>query len=364
MPTGIDRVCLAYVGHFRDRAQAVVHRRGRFFVLKPKHSDQLFDLFSGASSFFRRRFALMAPLAFAAAHHRPAKEGLFYVNVGHTGLDEGSLGHWIAKNGLRSVFLIHDLIPLLHPEYCRPGEDVKHMRRMENVLSCASGLIGNSRATIDDLSAFAAAHRKKMPPFVVAPIAGSPIPSNVTPKRFDRAHFIAVGTIEGRKNHSLLLHIWQKLVVKYGSGTPLLVIVGQRGWEANEAISMLDRAAELKGHVLERDRCDDIELANLTAGARALLMPSFAEGFGLPVVEALQLGTPVIASDLTVFREFAGDIPTYIDPLDGVGWEDAILAFARNSVERQGQLEAMRHYRAPDWQSHYELVEGWIQSLP
>ncbi len=59
------------------------------------------------------------------------------------------------------------------------------------------------------------------------------------------------------------------------------------------------------------------ELSNWLAHARALLFPSFAEGFGLPVVEALSVGTPVIATDLPAFREAAGSIPEYLDPLDG-----------------------------------------------
>ena len=79
---------------------------------------------------------------------------------------------------------------------------------------------------------------------------------------------------------------------------------------------MLDDATELRVNVLELGSCADDELAAIVAGRERLLMPSFAEGFGLPVVEALELGTPVIASDLPVFREIAGDIPTYLDCSD------------------------------------------------
>ena len=363
MPTGVDRVCLAYAERFRSHAQAVVHRRGRFFVLTPRHSRLLFDLFSSGPSEFRRGFLKLAPAAFVAARQRPAKEGSLYLNVGHTGLDERTLGDWIAKNELRAIFLIHDLIPIAYPEYCRPGEQEKHRRRIQNVLSCARGLIGNSQATLDDISAFAAAHHMAMPPSIAAWIAGPSISSEISPKHFDRVHFVTVGTIEGRKNHSLLLHIWKRLVARLGSDAPLLAIVGQRGWEANDVMAMLDRTPGLKGHVLEYNKCGDGELANLIAGANALLMPSFAEGFGLPIAEALQLGTPVIASDLPVFREFADQIPTYIDPLDGVGWEGAILGFAENSVERGRQLQALEGYRAPEWEEHFAHVEQWIQTL-
>ena len=185
----------------------------------------------------------------------------------------------------------------------------------------------------------------------------------MTATSFDKPHFITVGTIEGRKNHSLLLQIWKRLVRQYGLDTPLLVIVGQRGWEASHALAMLDRAVDLKGHVVELNDCGDVELASLIAGARALLMPSFAEGFGMPVAEALQLGTPVIASDLPVFREFAGTIPTYLDAIDGAGWMSTIMSFTGDSLERDRQLQAMRGYRAPDWNSHFDKVENWLTTI-
>jgi glycosyltransferase involved in cell wall biosynthesis len=363
LPTGIDRVCLAYVENFRGRAQAVVQRRGRYFVLTLEHSNRAFGLFLNESGRFRRDFVQLAARAFPAARRTPDRPGQIYINVGHTGLDDPTLTSWIAQSGVRAVFLIHDLIPLLFPEYCRDGEAAKHQRRMENALKSARGLIGNSQATIDELAAFAAANGLPMPESIAAFIAGPSVPSGVVPKCFDRPHFITVGTIEGRKNHSLLLHIWKRFVAKYGTDAPILVIVGQRGWEASQARAILERAIDLKDQVIELGRCGDEELAALITGARALLMPSFAEGFGLPVAEALQLGTPVIVSDLPVFREFASEIPTYLDPLDGIGWEAAILGFTGDSIERERQLQAMGSYRAPDWNGHFKVVEEWLQTL-
>jgi glycosyltransferase involved in cell wall biosynthesis len=362
-PTGVDRVCRAYVQRFHTQSLAVVQRGGRHWVLNSKYSELLFELFTSGLNNFRSRFLRLSASAFSTARQRPPRDRMLYLNIGHTGLDEPSLPKWIARNRLRAVYLVHDLIPLLHPEYCRPGEEAKHRLRMENVLKSAHGLIGNSQATIDDLAFFAAANGLPMPPAVAAWIAGSQIPTSVTAKSFDRPHFITVGTIEGRKNHSLLLHIWKRLVRQYGLDAPLLVIVGQRGWEASHALAMLDRAVDLKDHVMELGDCGDVELASLIAGARALLMPSFAEGFGMPVAEALQLGTPVIATDLPVYREFAGTIPTYLDAIDGAGWMSAIVDFTGDSLERKRQLQAMQGYTVPDWKSHFDKVQEWLAAI-
>src|SRR6185503_2723062 len=117
LPTGVDRVCLAYLDHYRTRSRAVVQRRGWQFVIDERHSDRLFDLLAKGPAGFRRNFLKLAMTAFPTARRTPRESGLLYLNVGHTGLDDPSLGPWIARTGVHAVFLIHDLIPILHPEY-------------------------------------------------------------------------------------------------------------------------------------------------------------------------------------------------------------------------------------------------------
>ena len=360
LPTGVDRVCLAYVRHYRNCSRAVLQRGGRQFVFDPVASDRLFDAFALSPKKFRTRFAALAVRALLSGFAKPIQRGLLYLNVGHTGLNEPSLPLWVEWHGLRAVYFIHDLIPLTHPQYCRPGEGDKHVRRIENVLASASGVIGNSRATIEELRAFAAKRGLPMPPAVAAFIAGPAVPEGLAPAKLERPYFITVGTIEGRKNHILLLRIWERLARRFGSKSPMLIVVGQRGWEAAEALAMLDGSDVVEQHVRELGACADDELASLIAGARALLMPSFAEGFGMPVAEALQLGTPVIASDLAVYREFAGNIPTYLDALDEPGWERAIVDYIGDSGDRRRQRSDMKGYSPPDWQSHFQIVDQWL----
>jgi glycosyltransferase involved in cell wall biosynthesis len=94
-----------------------------------------------------------------------------------------------------------------------------------------------------------------------------------------------------------------------------------------------------------------------------MLMPSFAEGFGLPVIEALRCGTPVIATDLAVYREVVGDIPDYL-PADGVdAWTAMIARYSSDEGGRQRQLKALQHYHAPEWSDHFERMEGWIAEV-
>ena len=104
-------------------------------------------------------------------------------------------------------------------------------------------------------------------------------------------------------------------------------------------------------------------MSSLLAGARALVMPSFVEGFGLPVVEALKQGVPVIASDVPVFREIAGDVPTFLDPMDRQAWVNAILDYTNDGLERRRQLAAASTFAAPSWRHQFNLVEGLFEIL-
>jgi glycosyltransferase involved in cell wall biosynthesis len=364
IPTGVDRVCLAYVQHFRDRAQAVVQRRGVCITLSTHRSRHLFDLVLTGDKDFRRRFAAFVAIAALFGSARRPPKGALYFNVGHTGLDEPSLPGWIARHRLRAIYLVHDLIPLTHPLHCRPGEDRKHELRMRQVLASATGVIGNSQATLDDLARFATSQSLRMPPNISAWLSGRALTplASATPEE-GRPYFLVLGTIEGRKNHQLLLDVWRRLAQRLGSDAPRLVIVGARGWQAEKVLAQLDSLGPLASLVTEISGCPDDQLARLLSGARALLMPSYAEGYGLPVFEALEFGTPVIAADLPVYREVAGDIPNFLSPDDVEGWEQAISDYRADGPVRQRQLQRMKGFRVPDWAYHFAVIDRWLAGL-
>lgn len=363
LPTGIDRVCLAYLKHFATRSLAVVQRKGVHLVLSRTSSQRLFSCLLAPGRNVRVRLAKLSPASLLTARRAPPRPGMIYLNVGHTALDEASLPSWIAAHRIRAVFFIHDLIPITHPEFCRPAEASKHCSRMTNVLASAAGVIGNSEDSLRQLSRFAGPLGLRMPPSLPAWISGNEVVTDAVRPEVQRPYYLTIGTIEGRKNHRLLLEVWRNLVRDMGPRAPALVIVGQRGWKAEDVFAILDDLQELEGYVLELGACDDRELAGWISGARAVLMPSFAEGFGLPVIEALQLGTPVLASDLPVFREIAGSIPTYLDPNDTAGWNHRILDYLQDSPDRLRQLSQMNAFHAPDWGSHFAAIEGWMAGL-
>ena len=125
------------------------------------------------------------------------------------------------------------------------------------------------------------------------------------------------------------------------------MLVGQRGWEIENVIDMLDRCPALRDTVIEHNALPDAAMVPLLRGARALLLPSFAEGFGFPVIEALQLGVPVLCSDIPALRETGGAVPEFLDPLDGPGWRRGASRLCRSGIAAPRRAARPARHLAP-----------------
>lgn len=364
LPTGVDRVCLAYVQFYFGRAKAVVRVKKRTLLFPSVASQKLFNELLCPSAGFNWKILKLVANEFIKYQDPQKFHGACLFNTGHSGLDKQNYASQLQKLGVKPVFLVHDLIPITHPEYCRPGELIKHQKRMDNVLSCAFGIITNSKATLDDLYNYAQKNGHDMPPSVAALIAPPDFPSPSPTRLISEPYFVVLSTIEPRKNHWLLLQLWRRLVETMGNKAPKLVVIGQRGWECENVVDLLERCEQLRNVVIELNTCADAELATYLYHAQALLFPSFTEGYGMPLAEALSARIPVIASDLPAFREIAGDIPEYLDPLDGNGWMKCISAYINSdAVERVAQLERMTKFNSPSWSTHFQLVENFLERI-
>ena len=363
LATGVDRVSLAYIRHYRGNARAVYrHKSSDKFVFRRAESAVLFDWVLALGTAGDPRLTIYKGLVTGCLAQNVA--GQFLFNTGHTGLESDDYMAMLNSQRVRPIFMVHDLIPLTHPQFCRSGEEAKHLQRLYNCVRAASGVVCNSQATMDGLASLCRHHGWTMPPTAVALLA----PELPQPTGGDAPlagpYFVFVSTIEPRKNHLMILQLWEKLVLQLGEAAPKLVIIGQRGWNYEEVTALLENSALLKSVVFEVSRCSDAEMVSYLRHSRALLFPSFTEGYGMPIVEALTLGVPVIASHLAVFREFAGQVPDYIDVMDEASWFDMICDFMKiDSQARQAQLHRLTSYQAPTWHQHFEKVDALLLEL-
>lgn len=382
-PTGIDRVELAYAQHLITATNSVCFvkatRWGRLALLSPtaaaSYVEALSALWRDGPSLRRRARVRWAALRLRLTDFGKQQRSLgrqlraaqkpLYLLVSHHHLEKHRLfARLKRRDGFSVVCLIHDLIPIEFPEYARPGQDKRHRQRIETAAAFADVVIVPSGATGDALRAYIErvnpALRTLVAPFGVEP---RPVSSSVSTP-LDRPYFVCLGTIEPRKNHLLLLNLWRELAFRCGQRVPGLILIGRRGWEIENPIDMLDRCPALRGIVSERNCLCDREIASLLVKARVLLLPSFAEGFGFPLVEALALGTPVLASDISALREIGREVPEFFGSLDGAAWCQAILDYAEDpSPRREAQLRRLADWRSPSWKDHFAAVEALIADL-
>lgn len=375
-PSGVDRVEMAYARglhiHYRDDlAFAAVHPSGIYGHLKSKaalaYLDELERRWSSQDENPRQRslLSVMPWLSALLPSGSVAQRGAVYVQASpHHLIRTRQVRNILAREQARFLCLVHDLIPIEFPEYARVTGDIQHRKRIATIAQLADAIIVNSAATGRSLQPWLDATRRDQTVHVALLGTETLAPAEPELQPDGRPAFVCLGTIEPRKNHLLLLNLWRHMAQSLPADSiPRLIIIGRRGWENEQIIDMLERCPALKGHVEEINGCSDTRISAVLRGARSLVMPSFAEGYGMPVAEALSVGTPVICSDLPALREVGVNTPDYLDPLDGPAWQNMILDHASRGSAYAAQMNRLLSWRAPTWQGHLDVVIGAIEEL-
>jgi len=253
----------------------------------------------------------------------------------------------LKKKGVTIVGVVYDLIPLTHPQFCDEGLVKVFENWFDWIVRYADGFMCISKTIADEVKQFdRERHMGKVDPkrwydyfYLGAELdlveKTKTISDNVQ-QIFSagRSVYLFVGTIEPRKNHSYLLDAFDRLW-KRGKDISLC-LVGKVGWKCESLIGRIETHPELNKRLFMLTGLTDSELGFCYAKAKALVYPSFVEGFGLPLIEALGRGLPVLASDIPVFREIVGEAARYFDLSDPIFLCQAIERFeATGDVEQK-----------------------------
>ncbi|HBB6341051.1 TPA: glycosyltransferase, partial [Escherichia coli] len=181
--------------------------------------------------------------------------------------------------------------------------------------------------------------------------------------KISKNYFVTVSTIEPRKNHLMLLQIWREMIEHKVENIPQLIILGKRGWNVDNVLDFLERSPSLKSYVIELSGVSDKQLVDILRNAKGMLFPSFVEGWGMPLVEALAMKIPVICSDIEAFRESGQMLAKYISPIDAKCWQNEIIKISNNSDYRNGLIKKIDSFKLPTWDECFRKLDEFISQI-
>jgi glycosyltransferase involved in cell wall biosynthesis len=338
--------------------QRVVRSILHVLLLHPPQGYRIEPVHLVAGSYwYARRFTSRL----VGAHTLPDEPAVFHRDDIFLGLDLSPEGIPqqqaqllnMRNHGVRLFFVVYDLLPVLRPDRFAHGVSVNFSAWLGTILRVSDGLLCISAAVADEVKTWLAqngdaqqsqAKRKKpahidyfhlgvdMPePDAEAPESKRQSPSTIP-------SLLMVGTLEPRKGHAQALAacelLWEREIDMQ------LLIVGKQGWMTEQLAEKIRSHRELGKRLFWHEAATDDRLLELYRTSSALLAASEGEGFGLPLIEAAQYGLPVIARNLPVFREVAGDHAYYFDGLSDITLADALQRWLALSASGQAPLSA------------------------
>ncbi|MBV1835072.1 glycosyltransferase family 4 protein [Novacetimonas pomaceti] len=386
-PTGIQRVQIEVI------AEAVATCADRveifFFVDGIDHfiylDHETFTLLTKLSksgdqeSWIKARNDFMARIPFSQPYLPP--RGAIVINLGTSWwmynyfLDIRNLK---LERDITFISYVHDLIPVLKPQYCVDGVTIDYNTWLVGVFFHADGFITNSNSTTRDLTyaAHVVGHPLDEQNIATIPLNASfaaddesgMLPGEAQIKKWNlkaRGYVLFVSTIEARKNHEAAFLAWQALLKKDGvDAVPPLVCVGKLGWLNDRAMSVIANDPALRNKIVFIQRASDIELKSLYKMSLFTVYPSHYEGWGLPITESLSYGRVPLVADNSSLVEAAdgygvifesGNITDFV--------EKAEKLFLDTEFRTNLEDKITKNYRLTTWQGMMNEIVAFSDGI-
>ena len=277
----------------------------------------------------------------------------------------------LSRRGVRLCFVVYDMLPLLRPDWWPPEMSPKYERWLRTLASVADDICCISAAVADEVSRWLALTGVKGPYaqpavryFHLGADLSNSAPSRGWPEGYDAVRaaldndaptFLMVGTIEPRKGHAEVIEAFDQL---WAAGHAMnLVVVGKAGWMVDETLARF-RSHDRRGKgFFWFDAASDECLEDLYQCATCLIAASEGEGFGLPLIEAARHGVPMIARDIPVFKEVAGESAHYFGGPASAGLVQSVLKWL--ALNEQGRAPLPHDIKWNTWaESAAQLVDS------
>ena len=281
-------------------------------------------------------------------------------------LEPAHFGPFNLPKRIKRITMIHDLTPLRFPHYHRFHSQLLQRIFLKGILRRADLILANSRHTAADIAAFFPFAEAKTKVILlgcdpaIRPAAHLPLPDDLQVKQ---PYWLNVGTIEPRKNLIRLLEAYSRFRNATGEKVQL-VITGQKGWKSEPffealAVHPYHEDIVLTGYVSDED------LSKLYSHALAMIYPSEYEGFGLPVLEAMSCGCPVICSSVSSLPEVGGEVAFYFEPNSSDALAQHMIAVHGMSLSERKTLHERALHRADafSWADHVRQLHQAFDAL-
>lgn len=274
----------------------------------------------------------------------------------------------LKAQGIKIVSVIYDLIPMTHPQFCDEGLVRVFEQWFNWVCRTADGFIAISQTISEQVRSEVqwrlgrdVAEQRWFDFFHLGSDLDQADPRTVVRQEVrhmcrDRSLYLMVSTIEPRKNHAYLLDAFERL---WAEGSEVaLCFVGKVGWKTEQLVARVREHPRLNRQLFMFNDLSDRELEYCYTHARSLVFSSYVEGFGLPLVEAMQRGLPAMASDIPVFREIGGEVMAYF----GLAEPESLARLVRQ-FEATGQFPAKAPLSSWQWLSWQESTQQLVNRI-
>ena len=306
---GISQYTLRLIQGLAESGGKPRDRENEFFILQSRKDKRIIV---DKPNF--KRVSLWTP-----SHHRFEQHTL-RVEISHLGLDVLHSPDFIPPfhRHCKSIITIHDLAFLVYPHFLTK-ESARYYGQIDQAVKLTDHIIAVSESTKRDTIRLLGAPEHKITVIyesadpIYRPVNDREILKQTKTKYHITGDFILfVSTIEPRKNLPTLLKAYGQLLDSYKADVRLAV-VGRRGWLSEEVFTLVEKL-KLTNDILFLGRVPVEDLLHLYNAAQLLVQPSFYEGFGLPPLEAMACGTPVVVSNVSSLPEVVGDAGLLVDP--------------------------------------------------
>lgn len=269
----------------------------------------------------------------------------------------------IHDRGATLIGFCHDVLPVFFPHFFSHGMKAGMRSYLKTLVSSSTVLLCNSQCTRNDVLKFVEDHDLVAPPIVVVPLGCSlPATGDLTPQEIAQLpgsnYILFVSTIERRKNHRVLYEVYAEMADHPDfERLPTICMVGMTGWRVKDLLDDIELNDRIAHKFVLLNNVSDAMLAALYRDALFCVYPSYYEGWGLPVSEALAFGKAVIASDAGALPEAGAGCALHISPYDTRAWREAICRMAFDHEWRRAwELRVTRDFRFHDWDEAAAIV--------